>query len=387
MLLVPLLLISVGTIFALAQSHRMLIAGLILCCAMPFGGVTTISVLFQLRVDNRIPMLIMTLRSIVWGVAVLLIYLDHGTIVALAIALVVSGLVTNGLQALLALRMVGRWPRPSRRRLRELVGIGVPMGISGVLIISYAKIDQVFVFTIAGSRQAGLYGAVYNVLDQAHFVPMSILTTLNPVLAAAWPRDRERLLRAARMTAELLAIASFGALAFAIAGAEPVLRAIFGASFTQAAPTLVILGAAYVLISFGYLNGNLLITLGQQRRLMRISLVALVVNLAGNAVLVPLVGYIGAAVMTLVTEAVVIAMASYWVLHTLELRRPSPGRISRTAAAAVILGLLLGAERLAGAGLPILIPTACVLYPALLYAVKAFELEDVRTVMRRGQPA
>ena len=84
------------------------------------------------------------------------------------------------------------------------------MGIAGVLVVAYARIDQVIVFVIAGSRSAGLYGAVYNVLDQSHFVPISILTTLSPVLAASWPADRAKLLRTARLTAELLAIASFG---------------------------------------------------------------------------------------------------------------------------------------------------------------------------------
>ena len=93
--------------------------------------------------------------------------------------------------------------------------MSLPIGISGLMIIAYARIDQVIVFAIAGSNAAGLYEAVYNVLDQSHFVPFSILTTLAPVMAAAWPADRARMLRAARLTAELLAIASFGGLAFA----------------------------------------------------------------------------------------------------------------------------------------------------------------------------
>ncbi len=107
-------------------------------------------------------------------------------------------------------------------RLRPLVRAALPIGISGMLIISYARIDQVIVFTIVGSGAAGLYGSVYNVLDQAHFVPISILTTLAPVMAAAWPADRARLLRTARLTAELMAVASLGALAFAIVAATPL---------------------------------------------------------------------------------------------------------------------------------------------------------------------
>jgi O-antigen/teichoic acid export membrane protein len=383
MLLGPLLAASVLAIFLLHQSQQMLIAGLVLVSVMPFGGVGTLALLFKLRVDNRVPMLVMTVRSVVWGVAVLIIYLHHGSMIALAIAMVGSGLASSAVQAVAALRLVGRWPRPSRKRLPALVRIGIPLGISGVLVIAYARIDQVIVFSIAGARQAGLYGAVYTVLEQAHFVPQSILTTLGPVLAASWPGDRERLLRATRRTAELLAVASFGALAFAIVAAGPVVRLIFGDSFAGAAPALPVLGGAYVLISFGYLNGTLLATLGRQRTMMKISLIALVVNLAGNFTLVPLVGFMGAAWMTLITEVVVIALAARTVLRTLELPPPRPGRMARTALAALVLGLALGMLRVAGASLAVLVPAACLLYPALLFALRSVEADDIRLLLRR----
>ncbi|MCW3068980.1 MAG: polysaccharide biosynthesis protein [Solirubrobacterales bacterium] len=383
----PVMLISLVALLLLEQSHQMLIAGLILIVAMPFGGVGALGLLFQLRVDNRVPMIVLTLRSILWGLAVVLIAWLGGGMIALAVAMAGTNSIGSIVQAVAAIRMVPRWPRPSRKHLRQLVGIGLPIGLAGVLVIAYARIDQVLVYSIAGSKQAGLYGAVYNVLDQSHFVPISIMTTLAPVLAASWPGDRERLLRTARLTAELLAIASFGALAFAIVAADPVVRLIFGAEFAPAASILPVLGGAFVLICFGYLNGNLLLVLGLQRRLLRISLIALVVNLIGNVILIPPFGYKGAAWMTLVTEAVVFAAAFRMVLGALELRRPRLGRIGRTAIAAALLGLALGALRIADASLAVLVVTACLCYPALLVALRAFGADDVRLLLRRGAPA
>jgi O-antigen/teichoic acid export membrane protein len=387
MLLLPVMLVSLGAILLLEQSHQMLLAGLILILAMPFGGIGALGLLFQLRVDNRVPMIVLTLRSLLWGGAVAIISWQGGGMVALAIAMASTNSVGSIVQALAVLRLDARWPRPSRKQLGALVRIGLPIGIAGVLVIAYARIDQVVVFVIAGSKQAGLYGAVYNVLDQSHFVPISIMTTLAPVLAASWPADRPRLLRTARLTAELLAIASFGGLAFAIVAAGPVVRLIFGAEFNSAAPALPVLGAAFVLICFGYLNGNLLLVLGLQRRLLRISLLALAVNLIGNLILVPLVGFMGAAWMTLATEAVVFVSALSLVLRTLELPRPKLGRIGRTAAAAALLAAALGGLRLADAPLGVLVASACVCYPALLFGLRAFGVEDLRLLLRRGVPA
>ena len=386
-MLVPVMLVSVGAIALLSRSNQMLVAGLILILGMPFGGAGVLGLLFQLRVDNRVPMVVLTLRSILWGAAVVIISDRGDGLIALAIAMVATNAIGLTGQALAATRLDARLPRPSRKHLRALVRVGLPFGLAGVLVIAYARIDQVIVFVIAGSKEAGLYGAVYNILDQSHFVPVSIMTTLAPVLAASWPHDRPRLLRTARQTGELLAITSFGALAFAIVAADPVVRLIFGDEFARAAPALPVLGAAFVLICFGYLNGNLLLVLGLQKRLLRISLLALIVNLIGNFILVPLVGFMGAAWMTLATEAVVFALAFTLVLRTLELPRPGLGRVGRTALAAALMAAALGVLRLAGAPLGVLIASACVCYPTLLFSLRAFGADDVRTVLRRGHLA
>jgi O-antigen/teichoic acid export membrane protein len=383
----PMILASLIAIVLLHRSHEMLIAGLVVVSAMPFGGIGVLGLLFQLRVDNRIPMLVLTVRSVLWGVAVWIIHANHGHMIAFAIALVSTNVAGSVVQALAALKVVGRWPRPSRTRLRELVRIGLPVGVAGVLVFSYASIDQVFVFVLAGSRQAGLYGSVYNILNQAHFVPISIMTTLAPVMAAAWPSDRERLLKTVRLTAELLSIGSFGALAFAIFAAGPIVRLIFGPGFADAAPALPVLGGAFILISYGYLNGNLLVVLGQQKALVRISLYALIANVIGNAVLVPLVGFIGAAAMTAATEALVLGLATRVVMRELGTQRLRPGRIVRSACAAVLLGAILGLLSAASAPLAVLIVAACICYPALLFALGAFALEDVQVMLKRGATA
>ena len=387
LMLAPVILVSLAVIVVLHRSHEMLIAGMILVVTMPFDGVGALSMLFQLRVDNRVPMLVLSIRSVLWGIAVLIIHLDHGHMIVLAIAMAATNAVGTIVQGVAALKLDVRWPRPSRKRLRTVVHIGLPIGVAEVLVISYAKIDQVIVYVISGSGSAGLYSAVYNILNQAHFVPVSVLTTLAPVIAASWPSDPQRLLRTARLTAEVLALASLGGLAFAIAAATPVVRLIFGQQFVSAAPALPVLAAAFVFISFDYLNGNLLVALGLQRRLLRISLVALVFNLVGNLILVPLVGYMGAAWMTLATEVLVWVASLRVILRALERPLPRPGRIGRTLVAASVLTGVLEALRVLDAPLGVLVLAACVCYPALLFVLRAFGRTDIQILLRRGAAA
>jgi O-antigen/teichoic acid export membrane protein len=382
-LIVPVVLVAAGAIVLLQRSEQMLVAGLILLTTMPFSGVGVLGMIFQLRVRNIVPMLVLTLRSVLWGGAVVIIYFNGGSMVELAIAMAATNAIGSLVQMFAARRVVGQWLAPTRKHIGTLLRVGVPLGLSGVLVIFYARIDQVIVFVIAGSRSAGLYGAVYGVLDQSHFVPVSVLTTLAPIIAAAWPADRERLLRTVRLAAEFMAISSLGALAFACVASSQIIHLIFGPDFAEAAPALPVLGAAFVFICFGYLNGNLLVVMGLQKRLLRISLIALVVNLIGNFILVPIMGFMGAAWMTLFTEVVVFGASLVLIQGTFQLRSLGLGRILRTVVAATVLGGVLGALELAGASLAVLIVAACFCYPALLFGLRALDLDDVRVLLKR----
>jgi O-antigen/teichoic acid export membrane protein len=382
-MLAPVVVLSALAIFLLHDSQQMLIAGLILVITMPFNGVGALQLVFQLRVNNLVPMLVLTLRSVLWTIAVAVIFWRGGSMIALAIALTATNAIGSIVQAVTALRAAPRRPRPSRRRLAPLLRHGLPIGISGVLMIFYGRIDLLIVYSLRGSRAAGLYGSVYNVLEPAHFIPISILTTLAPIMAAAWPRDRSRLLHTARLGAEVMAIASFGALAFTIVAATQIILLFFGKEFVTAAPALPVLSAAFIFICFGYLNDNLLVVLGLQRRRLMISLIALVFNIAGNLILVPIAGFMGAAWMTLATEVVVFGASFRLLVREFDTSIPSPGRIGRTLLAAVLLGGGLEAIRLLGAPLSVLVVFACVCYPTLLFGLRAIGMDDLRILVAR----
>jgi len=383
----PVVVLSLLALLLLHRSHEMLIAGLILTISMPFDGIGVLQLVFQLRVKNLVPMLVLTLRSLLWAGAVAIIYWNGGNMVALAIAMTATNAAGTIVQTVAALRVLPRWPRPSRNQLRRLVSVGLPLGISGVLVITYARIDQLIVYSISGSSASGLYGAVYGIIDQAHFLPISVLTTLTPIIAASWATDRERMLQVVLVAAELLSIASLGILAFSIAAAAPLVRAIFGAAFVPGSNALPVLAGAFVFICFGYLNGSLLTVMGLQQRLLRISLLALVVNVAGNLVLVPLFGYIGAAWMTLLTELVVFLASLRIIQGGLGAPLPPLGKIGRALIAAAALTGAIALVRSAGAPLGVMVLTAGLLYPALLFGLKALSLDDVRVLLRREQAA
>ncbi len=366
----------------------MLVAGLILLAELPLSVGSALQVVHTLRMRNAVPMAVMTLNSVMWGALVVALFLADGGLVAFALALAGTTIFTSLVQAVAAIRLAPFRLRPSRAAMVRLVRTGISVGVAGMLVVAYAKVGQLMVFSIAGASAAGYYGAVYMILDRAHVVPVSVMTTLAPVTASAWPHRRDRLLQVVRLAAEFLAIASLGGLAVAIVAAEPIVTLLFGDDFAPAAPALPVLGGAFVLICFTYLTGNLLLVLGLTRKMVTVALLAFAANLIGNVLLIPTHGFMGAAWVVLATELVVVLASVWFIARVIPLHEMPLGRLARIVLTAVITCGLLAVVHGAGGGLIVVLAVWAVVYPGLLLLLRAVALDELRTLRQlRGAGA
>jgi O-antigen/teichoic acid export membrane protein len=384
---IPVMVAGVITLALISEGHTMFLAGLVLLAQTPIAIGTSLQIVYQLRMDNRVPMVLLTANSILWGAAVIVVDVLDGGLLALAVAMTATTAVTSALQLVFALRVQRFRPRPSRAAVMRLIKVGAPLGIAGLFVFAYARIDQIIVYAQVGADGAGQYGAAYRLVEQAHFVPVAVLTTLAPLMATLWPGNRERLLRISTLAAELLAIGGFGALALALGAARPIMRDLFGADLEAGASVLPVLTGAFVVISFGYLVDNILLVVGKAQRQVWIALAGLVVNVVGNLLLVPRYGFVAAGWMTLATEVVVCGAGLVIALRAIGRPWPSLGRVPLIALAATALTLALVGARAAGAGLVVLVVVAVTIYPLVLLALRAVSPHEVRELfLRRAAP-
>ncbi len=382
LLSVPGVLVGIVVVLLIHDNTSMLVAGLILLAQTPFNVGASLRVVHQLRVRNWFPMVVLTINSVLWAAAVLVIYLLDGGVVALAAAMTVIGALTATLQAVAAMKIAKPNLRPTREATFRLARVGVPVGIAGLLVLAYAKIDQVLVFAIGGSGDAGLYGAAYRIVEQAQLVPTSLITTMLPILTAAWAKDRGRAKRIAWLSAEYLTVASLGGLAVALVVSEQLTELLYGADFAAAGPALAVLSGAFVFICFGYLTTSMILIVGRQRLLVLVGVIGLLVNVAGNLILIPLWGFMGAAWMTLFTEAVIVLVTALMLKRDIGLGVPDLRRMGRVVlAAAILAGLLLGLREI-GLGLAGLLAVSAVAYPLLVVSVGGLSVAELRGLIR-----
>jgi O-antigen/teichoic acid export membrane protein len=382
---VPATAVAAVVVLLLASNDDMVVSGLLLAATILATGPSSTRAILQLRVRNDLNMVVITFNSVLWtGAAIALAAADSG-MVAFAAAFLAVTWATVAVQVVLALRAGRISLRGGRPLLRPLTAAGIPVAISGLLILAYARIDQVLVYELAGAREAGLYAAAYRILEQSHFLPLAVATTFLPLVAAAHGADIARARRMTQHVINYMAVGSLPAFAFTLVASEQVIRLLFGDAFVPAAPALPVLMGAFVVICFGYLSGNLVIVLGLQRRFLRYALVALVFNVALNLVLIPPYGFLAAAWVTLATEILVVGLTMTMVLRALG-HVPRLDRVARAVAATVGMTLAVWAARELGAGIAVLLLVGGVSYGALVVLLGALTVGDLRALAARRGP-
>jgi O-antigen/teichoic acid export membrane protein len=387
LLSIPATLVAAVAVVLIASTGDQLAAGLLLAATILGTGPSAARALLQLRVRNDLNILVVTFNSVMWTGAAIALADADAELVAFAAVFAAISWATAALQVALALRAGRIRISASRPLLRPLAAAGIPVAIGGLLILAYARIDQILVYEIAGAAEAGLYAAAYRVLEAAHFIPLAVTTTLLPLVAAAHSTDLPRTRRMVQTAFDYLALASLPALGLALAASEPIVRLLFGDAFADAGPALTVLMGAYVLICFGYLSGNLVLVLGLQRRFAGYALLALVFNVGLNLALVPPYGFMAAAWITLGTEVLVIGLTWRMVMREIDYV-PRLDRFVRSALAAAGMAAAVYGVRQLGAGAVVLIVVAGAVFSMLAFALRALRPDELRAlVAARGAQA
>lgn len=165
----------------------------------------------------------------------------------------------------------------------------------------YNRIDIVLITKILGYTQTGLYTAAYKFFDLLAFFPAVVSHALYPLFATLMAEGKMAEIRA---TLEKY-LRFMAALAFPIGVGGSILATqiigILSPDYAAAAPVLAVLVWAPSIL-FMYIVVNSLVISQLTKFAMIITGVNVAINLIGNIILLPRIGIIGAAIMTLASE-------------------------------------------------------------------------------------
>lgn len=273
--------------------------------------------------------------------------------------------------------------------MKAVLRQAIPFGLAGLFARGYSYIDSIIIGSFLTFGATGLYGAAVKLTFAFQFIPLALT-------AAAYPALSENLRDCHAHAAELVyrceryllmvAIPIAGAL---ILFASDVL-ALFGAEFTAARTSLIVLALSLVFSFVSYPVGAYL----NAARLQHLQTVAmgftLALNAALNFALIPAIGIFGAAVSAFIGNVCLFLFGAFFVSRS-HLPNLQWKKIARDAAqlfflfAPTVLFIVFTRSTKIGREVPWFITgiAGAVLYVILLVRTGFVEWNEITSLVKR----
>jgi O-antigen/teichoic acid export membrane protein len=217
---------------------------------------------------------------------------------------VVANLVSLALSLLFARRFVRVRLVYDLAAWRETLGKSLPLWLVMAIGVIHFRVDILILSFLKGSYDVGIYGLAYKVLDLTLLFPWLLLASVFPLMSEYVKDHREKLSILLQKSFEVLLMLSLPIIAGTLIVAPKVISLLGGESYQPASLVLKILLLSTAFCYLNILFVQLIISLELQKRLILTFSAAVLINVILNFLLIPRYSYNGAAVATVISEAV-----------------------------------------------------------------------------------
>lgn len=288
-----------------------LVMGLSQCASAPMGSAFSV---FQAHERLEYYFLVSVIKGTLSSLAGIAVILMGGGLVLVALV----GAAFNVVGTVITVTILYRkFAAPKLAlRARELPRIWVtsaPLGIQEVIGIIIFRIDAILLSLLTTAAVVGMYGAGYRVLEATLFLSWSVGAAVLPMYSYLARDGSPSLARVyeASLKFSLALMVPVGVVLLVCA--DPIVDLLFGLpKYEDTVPVLRWLALAAIVYPIGYLSGELIAVRRPGRFAVLSSACVAGFNIALNLVLIPLYDAVGAAVATLLSEAL-LAVVGMWL--------------------------------------------------------------------------
>jgi O-antigen/teichoic acid export membrane protein len=244
------------------------------------------------------------------------------------LSLIVAYLLATGVGVLvagfLALKTVKFVFVLNKELLTHLIKESLPMGAILLMFTIDNKIDTVMLGAIKGSESVGIYGVAYRVYDVLILGSAFLMNALLPVISRyadlkKWQTKLQQIYQKSFDVLLLMGIGVVGLVWWLAPLMVQILTQKRFVEFADAVWVLRILSLAMLIAYFNHLAGYTIVALGKQRPYFFVALIALIFNVFANLFVIPKFSYFGAAMVTILTEALVFLITTFFIFKLLKI--------------------------------------------------------------------
>ena len=187
-----------------------------------------------------------------------------------------------------------------------------PVGIAAIITFLYFKMDTILLSIMRSSGDVGIYNAAYKVIENISFFPGMIMGLIFPIMSHSIFSDRPRFKDISDKTFKIFVLLVVPLVIGTLFLSDGIIHLIGGVGFAQSGTVLMILIFALAFIFFGNFYNSVLLAGNLQKKLMWVLGAAAVFNISVNYFFaIPVYSYMGAAVVSVLTELIVAGATFY----------------------------------------------------------------------------
>lgn len=290
----------------------------ILSFSLIFKSTEVIKYWFESQVQSRYTVLVENGVFLVLACVKVVMILKKASLMSFVwLTLVEAVLISFGLVLMFAKQGGGvKSLQPRMGRAVRLLKDCWPLILSSVAIVIYMRIDQVMLGQMVNAEVVGVYSAAARLSEVWYFIPMAIVSSVFPAIIKAKSTNESLYIRRLQSLYNLLAMISISvALLFSLSS-NLVVKLLYGDVYIQAAEILTIQIWAGVFVAMGVARGKWLLAENLQHVGYWYVGIAMIVNVFGNLLMIPIWGAVGAAYATVLAQATAAIIAPYLFKRT-----------------------------------------------------------------------
>lgn len=265
--------------------------------------------------------------------------LRHGAGVQVMAFVLLGGSIINAVwQATWFFRLIGARFSIDLTLVRGLIRTSIPFLTYGVLGVIYYRLDTVLLSLFTNTAVVGWYGAGYRLFDTLVFLPnLVILAIMYPVFSKLSNTSEASLKLVIEKSMNFLLFCGIPIAAAMIAAAPNIIGFLYHRSdFIPAVPVLQALAPGLVFLYVNTVFNTTIMSTKQEKKITIMAAAALVFNLELNFIMIPLFQQVGAAIVTSLTELLLLCIGVAFIPRHL-----LPFGSLRVGAKAVVASLVM----------------------------------------------
>lgn len=240
------------------------------------------------------------------------ILLKYGAGVEVMALVLLGGSLSNGIwQAIWFFRIVGISFAVDLTLMRELFRSSIPFLTYGVLGVIYYRVDTVLLSLMTNAAVVGWYGAAYRLFDTLVFLPSLVISAIMyPVFSKLSISSEADLKVAIEKAMNFLLFCVLPIATTLIVAAPNIIGFLYHRpEYIHTFPVLQALAPGLVFLYINSVLGAVFMSTHQEKKITLMAVFALVFNLGLNLILIPRYLHVGAAIVTSLTELLLVGIA------------------------------------------------------------------------------